>query len=229
MKVCGIYCLTHSATGMKYIGQSIDVAARWRQHQKGRERSLIAAAIVQFGWPAFVPELLEVCDVAALNTTETAWIAKLGTLSPHGYNQRSGGGQCAAFSDEVRARISEATRKGLTPEVLARRRVAMTGIPKSAEWRAAMSERQRNPKNIERIAALARNQSAETRAKIAAAHQGKTLSAATRQKIADAAKADGRVARMQSSPNYLSAQTRVKMSAAAKARSKCRGEGGRFA
>jgi DNA invertase Pin-like site-specific DNA recombinase len=75
----------------------------------------------------------------------------------------------AALAEKERRLISERTRAAMTPEFLARRREAQRGIPKSPEWRAKMSERQRNPENIARITAMARNQSAETRAKISAA------------------------------------------------------------
>lgn len=216
--ICGIYCLTHKPTGKSYVGQSIDIGARWLQHKNGRERSTIGAAIAKHGWSAFRADVLEECAREQLNAAEVKWIEKLSTLSPAGYNLRTGGGQCAAFSDDVRARISQATKKGLTPEVLERRRQSMRGIPKSSAWRAAMSERQKNPVNIERIAEMARNQSASTRAKIAAAHMGKIASDATKKKLSDAARADGRVDRMRSSLNYMSPATRAKMSASAKAR-----------
>ena len=44
---CGIYCLTNKTTGKRYIGQSIDIAARWKQHQNCREGSVIGAAIAK--------------------------------------------------------------------------------------------------------------------------------------------------------------------------------------
>ena len=227
---CGIYCLTNKTTGKRYIGQSIDIAARWKQHQNCREGSVIGAAIAKHGWPAFSAEVLEECARDKMNAAEAAWIAKLGSLSPGGYNLRTGGGQNEAFADEVRQRISEATRRAMTPEMLERRRQSMKGIPKSAEWRAAMSERQKNPANVARLTEMARNQSASTRAKIAAAHAGKRLSDDTRKKISAAAIADGRAARMQASPNSRSAETRAKMSASAKARTqRQRDAAGKFA
>lgn len=218
MKLCGIYCLTNKLTGKKYVGQSRDIAARWVQHSKGKESFSIGRSIAKHGWQAFSAEVLELCDPQAMNERERHWIDAIGCLSPRGYNLTTGGCQGKEVPDDVRRVISERTRAGLTPEVLERRRLTMIGIPKSQEWRAAMSERQRNPANVARMLELSRNQSESTRAKIAAAATGRKASQETRSKLSAAAKADGRAERMRLSPSYMSDATRAKMSAAAKAR-----------
>lgn len=215
---CGIYCLKHKATGKQYIGQSIDIGARWKQHRNCREGSFIGSAIAKHGWSAFNAVVLEECAREHLNDAEAAWIAKLGSLSPAGYNLRTGGGQNAAFSEDVLQRISEATRRAMTPEMLERRRQSMKGIPKSAEWRAAMSERMKaNSANNARLLKMACAQSAETREKIAASKRGVRASDATRAKMRDVAKADGRADRMHSHANYMSEAARAKMATSAKA------------
>ncbi len=32
-KVCGIYCIENKVNGKKYVGQSIDIYKRWKQHR----------------------------------------------------------------------------------------------------------------------------------------------------------------------------------------------------
>ena len=77
-----------------------------------------------------------------------------------------------------------------------------------------MSERQKQPDNIARITDMARNQSAESREKIAAWHRGKTVSAETRAKIS--ASKTGKKIGPRTKP--YSDETRAKMSASAKIR-----------
>lgn len=115
-----------------------------------------------------------------------------------------------AMSPEVRAKISAGTKGKPKSEAC---KAKMRGIPKTAEWRAMMSERQRNPENIARLTAMARNQSAEAREKNAASKRGRTVSAETREKIAASKRG------IKTGPRGpFSAETRAKMSASAKAR-----------
>lgn len=218
MKLCGIYCLKNCVTGKQYVGQSRNIKLRLAQHSKGKEVFAVGRAIAKHGWAAFSVEVLEECEPESLNQRETHWIETLRTMSPAGYNLRTGGGQAAKFSDDVRAHISRATKAALTPERVALSAAKRRGIPKSPEWRAAMSERQRGEANVSRLRAMAAAQTAEARAKISASHMGKTVSVETRAKLSAVAKAEGRAQRMCSSPNYMSEAARAKMSASAKAR-----------
>lgn len=175
--------MTHVASGKRYVGQSIDIDHRWREHAKGRTGSgVLAHAIRKYGWPAFAASILERCDRDELDAAEKRWIETLETLHPAGYNLTTGG-QKYKFTDSARAHISERTRAVMTPEWCANRARSQRGIPKSADWCEQMSVRQKSPENVARITAMARNQSKETREKIAAAHRGKTLSAETRAKV----------------------------------------------
>lgn len=210
MKQCGIYVIEHIATGRKYVGQSIDIASRLADHAKATGGFLLAAAIRKYGWEAFRAQTLELCPRGALNEREQHWISAFGTLQPAGFNLTTGGGQAFTFSEETRRRISERTKAGLTPDVREARAAKLRGRPKSEEHRAKIAAAQRNPANIARITEMARNQSAETRAKIAATHRGMKYSEETRKKISESARSRPR-------QNH-SQETRAKMSASAKAR-----------
>lgn len=258
-KICGIYLIQHTASGKRYVGQSIDIAKRLKDHESLRSgRGVLSNAIRKHGWEAFHSEVLEICLVDVLDQSEIAWISRLNTLHPLGYNLTTGGVRYR-FTDSARAHISERTRVALSspearkriseglkrrsPETLAfikeQARLAMTpelkarisnltkGIPKSEEWKAKMRGRpkspewklmmsavQKNPANIARIKDLARNQTAETREKIAASKRGMTVSAETRAKIS--ASKLGIKTGPRSVP--FSAESRAKMSVSAKAR-----------
>ena len=215
---CGIYLIRNVESGKCYVGQSRNIEARWKQHASCKDGFAIGRAIKKHGWNAFQASIIEECGADLLNDREQHWIMVLGSLSPGGYNLRTGGGQAAQFSDDVKARISIATKAALTPERVALSAAKRRGVPKSLEWCAAMSKRQQGEANVARLRELSANQTPETRAKISASHTGKVLSADTRAKISAAAKSEDRAQRLRSSPNYMSAETRAKMSSAAKAR-----------
>lgn len=231
MKIAGIYCLTNTINGKRYVGQSVDIIGRWKQHAKALDKIGLGGAVAKHGWAAFTAEVLERCEPELMNERECYWIAKLGTTSPSGYNLTTGGSLRKAFTDDARAFISARTKAGLTPEVLERRNQAMRGIPKSPEWRAMMSERQKSAANVARLAEMARNQSEETKKKISAAHMGKAVSQETCALLSKIAKESGRAAHLHAHPNSRSEQARAKMSAAAKLRvaRSARNEDGKFA
>jgi hypothetical protein len=78
--ICGIYKITNQITSEAYIGQAVDVAARWKEHAKcglGIDtpannklyKSMLEYGIVNFSW-----ELLEACPREQLNEKEKKYI-----------------------------------------------------------------------------------------------------------------------------------------------------------
>jgi group I intron endonuclease len=94
-----VYKLT-SPDGKAYIGQTRWKAQRWFFHKSGKslksEKSggpPIAKAIAQYGWKAFVKEVIkDGISTDDLDYWEKEMIKKHGTLVPNGYNVLSGGG-----------------------------------------------------------------------------------------------------------------------------------------
>ena len=79
-KTCGIYSITDTTTGKRYIGQSVDVATRWSDHikrglgaDKGADTKLYAA-MKAHGVENFKFELLEKVPRDRLNEQERFWI-----------------------------------------------------------------------------------------------------------------------------------------------------------
>ena len=75
----GIYKITHCASEMAYIGQAVDIAARFKQHIKrglGAEtptQNKLYPAMKKFGPEAFMFEILEECDRSKLDEREDYW------------------------------------------------------------------------------------------------------------------------------------------------------------
>ena len=94
-KKCGIYKITNQITGYCYIGQSVDIAERWKQHAKcglgidtpiGNKlyASMQKDNIWNFSW-----ELLEECSKDQLDEKEKFYI-ELYQAYEYGYNSTKG-------------------------------------------------------------------------------------------------------------------------------------------
>ena len=70
---------TNLENGMSYVGQSVDIAERWKQHIKrgiGAEaptRNKLYPAMLQFGVENFTFEIVEECDSKQLDEKEKYW------------------------------------------------------------------------------------------------------------------------------------------------------------
>lgn len=99
-KVCGIYKITNLKTKQCYIGQSVDVSQRWKDHIKcglGIEASAtnkLYKAMQNDGVWNFTFELLEECPKVQLNEKEKFWI-EMYQSDTLGYNSTSGGSKNA--------------------------------------------------------------------------------------------------------------------------------------
>lgn len=86
-KVCGIYSITDTIDGKRYVGQSVDVANRWSDHikrglgaDKGTDTKLYAA-MKSHGVENFKFELLEKVPRERLNEQEKFWIGFFDTAT----------------------------------------------------------------------------------------------------------------------------------------------------
>lgn len=83
----GIYKITNVVNGKCYIGQSVDIVRRWRNHRGSyqTEDKALYRAMRKYGLENFTFEVLEECDVAALNERELYWIREYDSYN-NGYN-----------------------------------------------------------------------------------------------------------------------------------------------
>lgn len=93
---CGIYKLTNLLDHKVYIGQSVDVAERWKQHIKcglgidTPQNNKLYKAMLADGVENFSFEMLQECDRASLNAQEIYWI-DFYKSQDYGYNMTKGG------------------------------------------------------------------------------------------------------------------------------------------
>lgn len=93
---CGIYKITHIDSGKSYIGQSVNIAERFKQHIRrglGADpitRNKLYPAMYELGPENFTFMLLEECPKEELSVREKFWINYYKTYD-FGYNDTSGG------------------------------------------------------------------------------------------------------------------------------------------
>jgi group I intron endonuclease len=86
----GIYKITNNINQKAYIGLSINIENRWKQHINYNSSSLIHLAIKKYGKENFTFEILEECEEEMLPTREEYWIEFYKTHIT-GYNIVPGG------------------------------------------------------------------------------------------------------------------------------------------
>ena len=108
-----VYALFCIESGKFYVGQTTaTVHRRWREHVSASKMRnppcrLVERAIKKYGSRVFVISCLSRCSSKdELDRAEVSWIKELKSLSPNGYNLRSGGAR-GKFSAESRARVRD--------------------------------------------------------------------------------------------------------------------------
>jgi len=92
--ITGIYKITHNPTGRAYIGLSVDIFKRFKEHtnfaQAKKKWQAIKKAIYEHGITEFTFEVIEVCPEAHLAEREVYWISFYDTCSENGFNKNRG-------------------------------------------------------------------------------------------------------------------------------------------
>lgn len=81
----GIYKITNKVNGKIYIGQSVDIERRFREHKRRNEQQ-IDMAIQKYGIENFDLEIVEECSIEDLNAREEYWTLEYNSIVPNGYN-----------------------------------------------------------------------------------------------------------------------------------------------
>lgn len=158
--LCGIYLITHIESGLKYVGQSINIKSRFAAHSRDIRCTRLSAAIKKHGWNSFSAEIIELCDPHQLNELEAKWIAHHNCISPNGLNLTSGG-ELRIPNDETRQKMA----------------LAKKGATMPAKTRAAILSSRLGSKNT-----------TESKQKTSSKLKGRVFSEETRLKMAESAR-----------------------------------------
>ena len=122
-KICGVYSIMNLVNNKRYIGQSVDVYIRWGNHKSALRNNRHDNKHLQNAWNIdgednFKFEVLSICDIDTIDTTEQYYIKLFDTMNPEcGYNKESGGHESKCLSIESRNMIAEKHKgKKLTDE-----------------------------------------------------------------------------------------------------------------
>lgn len=94
---CGIYKIENKVNEKCYIGQSIDIKRRWKDHRVAaygcseEYNYPLYRAIRKYGLENFEFSILEKCLQKELDVKEIFWIKEYNSILPNGYNQSLGG------------------------------------------------------------------------------------------------------------------------------------------
>lgn len=88
----GIYKFTNKINGKIYIGQSIDIEHRRKEHLRYKDESYFHRSLMKYGNDNFDFEILEECDIMQLDEKERYWISYYHSNNrDKGYNCTDGG------------------------------------------------------------------------------------------------------------------------------------------
>lgn len=160
-RVSGVYAITNAARGKAYVGSSVDLARRKRDHLRELRAGTHANRKLQSAWNKYGEENFEFSTLEAVErhedllVREQFWIDEMKAIA-NGYNLSPTAGNCLGVrhSEEVRKRMSVSQskeqrrlqgkkgRENMTPEAIAeaRRRMCAALTP---EIRKAASAKAR--------------------------------------------------------------------------------------
>lgn len=143
-----IYILT-SPSGKSYVGQTKQsllkrVRAHFSMARANSVNSIIYHSIRKYGEKNIAVRVIEICPLDELDGAEKFWIEILGTLSPNGYNTRTGGSSGYTYTPDVLEKMALANKGRVRPQ-FERDKISKTmlGVPKSEETRERMRAAQR--------------------------------------------------------------------------------------
>ena len=200
----GVYKITNLVNGKVYIGQSVDIERRWREHKKCKTNDFFHNALRKHP-EQFKFSVLLTCPREMLDTWERDMIALYDCIYPKGYNFTNGGGSNTEISEETKRRISEKMkgRPGTPHSEEAKRKIseANKGKPTwskgktlSEEHKRKISEANKGHKHTEeerrKISEANRGRhniphSEEAKRKMSESHKGKSLSDETKRKLSE--------------------------------------------
>lgn len=173
--VSGVYAICHRDSNSRYIGSSVDIARRWRDHRKFLEKKSHHSPHLQHAWDKYGEDsfylcVLIRCEPFELQRYEQAFIDQC--ESRYNCALVAGTKRGVKHTAEARRKMSEARsgeiRGPLSPEHRNNISIAHKGRVISDEWRKKISKANTGKPSRNKGIPL----SPETRAKLSVAHKG---------------------------------------------------------
>lgn len=159
----GIYSIKNIINGKIYIGQSVDIKSRIRNHKwalrhNRHENDHLQKSFNKYGESGFIFDMICECEEQELDNMERFYIKLYNCIDPNfGYNSETGGNLNKHWSEELHTKMSE-KRRGENS--------GMWGKKHTEETKAIMREK-----------ALGRQMSDEAKEKSSKSHKGKLAKA----------------------------------------------------
>lgn len=179
MQISGIYSIVCAVSGRAYIGSSVRIHYRWKQHLSSLRAGKHHSIFLQRAWNKngeqnFRFSIVEICDKSDLIERENFHI-DTHRLDVGVFNAAPAAGSTRGLvkgpmPEEIRAKISN-THKGMKHTDAAKIKMSASG-----RARAPISEETRNKFIAHMTGRKLRPLSAEHRAAISAVHKGKVIS-----------------------------------------------------
>ncbi len=177
MAKIGVYGIRHIDTDRWYVGYSVNIANRWKQHlhwarQNKKSGMMIHAALAKYGKEAFEFVILEICEKEKLPELEIKWI-ELKNSYECGFNL---------------TKVQQGVRI-VKPETIEKLKKSHTGKSPTEETRKKLSEahkgKVRTPEHCKNLSNALKNQiiPEEQRKKISATLTGRVIPEETRKRM----------------------------------------------
>lgn len=178
IKICGVYEILNKVNDKRYIGQSVNIYKRWKQHKNKLNENAHRNSYLQNSWNKYGEEnfkfsILCECSIEDLDDNEKKYICKYNTCDrKYGFNIDNGGNSNKTLSEETKEKIRQSR---LAENLSAETRKRMSESAKkrcTPEWRAKRKELSTNQyvseetKEKHRVARLGCKHSDETKQKI---------------------------------------------------------------
>lgn len=173
-KISGVYLIRNKLNDKCYVGVSVNIYSRWRQHKYWAKNegvvSKITNSIKKNGIENFDFSIIHICEKEEFEAQERFWIKQHDSVT-NGYNLTHGGNIRKVISDETKAKMSK----------------SRLGVPKSDAHKRKIAETNGSKKNRELFSKinLGRKLSDETRKKMSESRKGKKISEETKRKMND--------------------------------------------
>ena len=180
---CGIYAIVNKINNKSYIGKSIDIHTRWKEHiyllSRGvHQNKHLQSAWNKYGEEAFEFIVIKTCKAKELNRTESILIALFNTTyGKIGYNYVGGGEGGAENNAELSKKRSDSLKKYYeeNPDGIEKRREALKKAYENPELKEKIRQNTielfKNPEFYRKYREL--RSSEEYRKKISESHKGK--------------------------------------------------------